>query len=112
LNIAFLNAIVEHYQEGDWILVFNYQLMLLPKMLRERPITRNASIGFYLSTLFPSSEMYRMLPQREELLRGVLAASFIGFHNFQYKRHFFTACTRVLGVECSGDCIEPDSAGN
>lgn len=85
--------------------------MLLPKMLRERPITRDANIGFYLGTVFPSSEMYRILPQREELLRGVLAASFIGFHGFQYKRHFLTACTRVLGVECSGDRIEPDAAG-
>lgn len=110
LNIAFLNAIVEHYKPGDWILVFNYQLMLLPKMLRERPITRDANVGFYLGTVFPSSEMYHILPQREELLRGVLAASFIGFHGFQYKRHFLTACTRVLGVECSGDRIEPDAA--
>merc|ERR1719230_1587636 len=63
-------------------------------------------IGYYMDCVFPSSEVYRILPQREELLRGVLSANFIGFHNFQYVRHFLTSCTRVLGLECSASGIE------
>lgn len=111
MNKAFFNTILYHYEASDWILVFNYHLMLLPKMLRDCAKTCNANIGFYLASVFPSSEMYRILPQREDLLYGVLAATFIGFHGFQYKRHFLTSCTRVLGVECSGDRIEPTASG-
>ena len=56
-------------------------------------------IGWFLHTPFPSSEMYRTLPVREELLRAVLKADLIGFHTYDYARHFVSACTRILGLE-------------
>ena len=56
-------------------------------------------VGWFLHTPFPSSEMYRTLPVREELLRAVLKADLIGFHTYDYARHFVSACTRILGLE-------------
>lgn len=108
LNDEFLTQVVRQYQPGDWILVLDYHLLLLPRLLRENMLTRDAFIACYLSSVFPSSEVIRILPEREELLKGMLASSFLGFHGFQYKRHFLTACTRVVGIESSGDRIEPD----
>jgi trehalose 6-phosphate synthase/phosphatase len=104
VNQQFCSAVINEYSRGDLVWINDYALMLLPKMLRrERP---DIHIGYYMDCVFPSSEVYRILPQREELLRGVLSANFIGFHNFQYVRHFLTSCTRVLGLECSNSGIE------
>ena len=58
-------------------------------------------VGWFLHTPFPSSEIYRALPVREELLRAVLKADLIGFHTYDYARHFVSACTRILGLEAS-----------
>ena len=58
-----------------------------------------AQVGWFLHTPFPSSEIYRTLPVREEVLRAVLRADLIGFHTYDYARHFVSACTRILGLE-------------
>jgi trehalose 6-phosphate synthase/phosphatase len=47
------------------------------------------------------AEMYRTLPVREEVLRAVLGADLIGFHTYDYARHFISSCTRILGLEVS-----------
>lgn len=104
VNETFRDAVLQIHTRGDLVLINDYPLMLLPKALRkERP---DISIGFYIHCVFPSSEVYRILPQREELLRGVLSSNVIGFHNFQYVRHFLTAATRILGCECTASGIE------
>jgi len=56
-------------------------------------------VGWFLHTPFPSSEIYRTLPVREEVLRAVLKADLIGFHTYDYARHFISSCTRILGLE-------------
>lgn len=56
-------------------------------------------VGWFLHTPFPSSEIYRTLPLREELLHSVLKADLVGFHTYDYARHFVSACTRILGLE-------------
>ncbi|CAK0860860.1 unnamed protein product [Prorocentrum cordatum] len=104
VNAAYCDALLKEHARGDLVWINDYPLMLLPKLLRaERP---EITIGFYMHCVFPSSEVYRILPQREELLRGILSSNIIGFHNFQYVRHFLTSCTRVLGLECSANSIE------
>eukprot|EP00930_Biecheleria_cincta_P072204 TRINITY_DN5963_c0_g1_i1.p1 TRINITY_DN5963_c0_g1~~TRINITY_DN5963_c0_g1_i1.p1 ORF type:complete len:1159 (-),score=194.54 TRINITY_DN5963_c0_g1_i1:60-3536(-) len=104
VNEHFRDAVLQIATRGDLVLINDYPLMLLPKFLRkERP---DMCIGFYMHCVFPSSEVYRILPQREQLLRGVLSANIIGFHNFQYVRHFLTASTRILGCECTASGIE------
>ena len=68
-----------------------------------------ARIGVFFHTPFPSSEIWRTLPFREELLRGILGADQIGFHLYEYARHFLTACRRLLGfhyeMDASGQLV-------
>ena len=66
-------------------------------------------VGWFLHTPFPSSEIYRTLPVREEVLRAVLKADLIGFHTYDYARHFVSACTRILGLEV---CPSPTGSGH
>lgn len=98
-NHRFAEAVMAVYQPGDVVWVQDYHLMLLPSLLRKR--VRDVSIGFFLHTPFPSSEVYRVLPVRSKVLQGVLAADLIGFHTYDYARHFLSVCTRILGLEAS-----------
>lgn len=98
-NHRFAEAVMAIYQPGDVVWVQDYHLMLLPSLLRKR--VRDISIGFFLHTPFPSSEVYRVLPVRSKVLQGVLAADLIGFHTYDYARHFLSVCTRILGLEAS-----------
>ncbi|KAF6151693.1 hypothetical protein GIB67_001976 [Kingdonia uniflora] len=70
--------------------------MVLPTFLRKR--FNRAKLGFFLHSPFPSSEIYRTLPVRDELLRALLNADLIGFHTFDYARHFLSCCSRMLGL--------------
>nr|QOX06485.1 trehalose-6-phosphate synthase 4 [Gracilariopsis lemaneiformis] len=98
-NHRFADAVMQIYEPGDLIWVQDYHLMLLPSLLRKR--VRDVTIGFFLHTPFPSSEVYRILPVRNYILQGVLAADLIGFHTYDYARHFLSVCTRILGLEAS-----------
>ncbi len=102
-NEKFADAVVAQYQPGDLIWIHDYQLMLLPKMLRER--LPGANIGFFLHIPFPSSEVFSILPWREEILEGLLGADLIGFHTPPYLRHFATSLRRVLGVDVDVDRV-------
>ncbi|PIA19417.1 hypothetical protein COEREDRAFT_37461 [Coemansia reversa NRRL 1564] len=95
----FADRIVGIYRDGDIIWVNDYHLMLLPKLLRKR--LPDARIGFFLHIPFPSSEIFRCLHVRKELLNGMLGADLIGLQTFSYKRHFIQTAKRVLGVEGS-----------
>lgn len=100
-NALFANTIADEAQDGDLIWIHDYHLMLLPQLLRERLRAqgkKNIKIGFFLHTPFPSSEIYRVLPVRADLLKGVLYCDLIGFHTFDYVRHFLSACTHILYV--------------
>ncbi|KAI9011250.1 glycosyltransferase family 20-domain-containing protein [Gaertneriomyces semiglobifer] len=99
VNQKFAEAIARIYQPGDLIWIHDYHLLLLPSMVRE--LIPNAAIGFFLHTPFPSSELFRCLPERKEILEGVLGSSMIGFQTYSYARHFLSSCTRVLGLESS-----------
>merc|ERR1719193_1764581 len=111
MNRLFARRVESILVTGDVIWIHDYPLLLLPKILRRNNPTLHISISF--RSVFPSSEVYRILPSREELLRGILSANLITFHNFQYLRHFQTTCTRVLGIDCSTSGIEahPECGG-
>ncbi|WP_298486683.1 bifunctional alpha,alpha-trehalose-phosphate synthase (UDP-forming)/trehalose-phosphatase [uncultured Maribacter sp.] len=99
VNQKFADAILENSDEDDIIWVHDYQLMLVPQMIKEkRP---NAVIGFFLHIPFPSYEIFRTLPWREELLTGLLGSDLIGFHTYDYERHFLSSVRRLLGLEVS-----------
>jgi len=101
VNQIFRDYVVEAYNEGDLIWVHGFQLALLPAFVSRRLTV--AKLGLFMHTPFPSSEIFRTLSTRCELLRGILSADQIGFHLFEYARHFLTTCRRLLGVRSSFD---------
>lgn len=103
VNRRFVEVVLEHARPGDSVWVHDFHLFLVPRMLREAQ--RDLRIGFFLHTPFPSSELFRTLPEREALLQGVLGADLIGFHTYSYLRHFRSALLRVLGVESEMDGV-------
>ncbi|CAH9055610.1 unnamed protein product [Cuscuta europaea] len=103
-NQMFADVVNEHYKEGDIVWCHDYHLMFLPKCLKEHNI--DMKVGWFLHTPFSSSEIYRTLPSRSELLRAVLFADLVGFHTYDYARHFVSACTRILGLEGTPEGVE------
>ncbi|KAK2982513.1 hypothetical protein RJ640_012758 [Escallonia rubra] len=103
-NQMFADVVNEHYEEGDVVWCHDYHLMFLPKCLKD--YNNEMKVGWFLHTPFPSSEIHRTLPSRSELLRSVLAADLVGFHTYDYARHFVSACTRILGLEGTPEGVE------
>jgi trehalose 6-phosphate synthase/phosphatase len=97
VNEKFAEVVLAEIREDDFVWVHDYQLMLLPEMIRRK--FPNISIGFFLHIPFPSYEIFRMLPYRQAILEGVLGADQIGFHTFGYMRHFLSAAYRIMGYE-------------
>ncbi|MDT8390488.1 MAG: bifunctional alpha,alpha-trehalose-phosphate synthase (UDP-forming)/trehalose-phosphatase [Lentisphaeria bacterium] len=97
VNRKFFDQLTPILDSGDTIWVHDYQLLLLPAMIREKH--PDASIGFFLHIPFPSYEIFRLLPWRKELLEGVLGADLIGFHTYDYVRHFLSSARRLCGYE-------------
>ncbi len=103
VNERFAKAIVETAEDGDTIWIHDYQLLLVPEMIRrERP---DIKIGFFLHIPFPSYEVFRILPWREEIISGVLGADLIGFHTYDYARHFNSSVKRLLGYDVDFNTI-------
>ncbi len=96
VNQKYADAILSIANEGDTIWIHDYQLMLVPALLRK--IIPDISIGFFLHIPFPSYEVFRLLPWRKEILDGVLGADLIGFHTYDDVRHFCSAANRITGV--------------
>ncbi|XP_071715169.1 alpha,alpha-trehalose-phosphate synthase [UDP-forming] 1-like [Rutidosis leptorrhynchoides] len=103
-NQMFADVVNEHYKEGDIVWCHDYHLMFLPKCLKEQ--NPNMKVGWFLHTPFPSSEIHRIIPSRSDLLTAVLAADLVGFHTYDYARHFVSACTRILGIEGTPEGVE------
>ena len=99
VNQAFCDAVVNIAGPDDCIWVHDYQLMLLPGLIRDR--LPDAQIGFFLHIPFPSFELFRFLPWRSEILKGLLGADLIGFHTYDYVRHFLSSTSRIVGKEHS-----------
>lgn len=97
VNRRFAERIVEVYEEGDVVWVQDYHLLLVPHMVRER--LPRASIGLFVHIAFPSSEIFRCLSTREELLRGMLGADLVGFQTHNFCRHFRQTISRILQLE-------------
>ena len=107
VNERFADAILEHSGPGSRVWVHDFHLMLVPAMLRRR--APGLSVGFFLHTPFPSSEVYRLLPAREEVLRGMLGADYVSFQVGDYARHFRSSCLRILALDSQPDAIDLDS---
>jgi len=97
VNQKFLHIIMETAEPDNTFWVHDYHLMLLPELIRK--VFPESSIGFFLHIPFPSSEIFRILPWRTEILEGLLGADLIGFHTYEYARHFLSSSLRLLGYE-------------
>jgi trehalose 6-phosphate synthase/phosphatase len=99
VNRIFAEKIVSLLKPGDFVWVHDYQLMLLPQMIREQ--FADIPIGFFLHIPFPSYEIFRLLhkPWKEKLVRGLLGADLIGFHTHEYVQHFLKAVQMVCGYD-------------
>ncbi len=107
VNKKFCDAVVSNVEKNGTVWVHDYQLMLLPKMIRDlRP---DLSIGFFLHIPFPSYEIFRIFPRRKELLEGILGADLVGFHTYNYERHFLSSIKRILRKEVNFNRISHDS---
>lgn len=97
VNRKFFEAVQSVIENDDIIWIHDYQLMLLPQMVKESfPDTQ---VGFFLHIPFPSFEIYRLLIWREQILHGILGADLIGFHTYDYARHFLSSVRRLLGLD-------------
>ena len=107
VNEMFCQAAIPFIEPGDIVWVQDYQLMLLPQLLRKA--IPEISIGYFHHIPFPSYELFRVLPERDQLLQGLLGADLIGFHTYDYMRHFVSACERVLDLQFKLDQVSLDN---
>lgn len=97
MNEAYAEKILEIYQPGDLVWVHDYPLFLLPQILRMKQA--KTPIGLFMHSPFPSSEYFRCLAKRKELLEGILGANVVATQSYSFSRHFISSCARLLGVE-------------
>ncbi|ETZ22559.1 bifunctional alpha,alpha-trehalose-phosphate synthase (UDP-forming)/trehalose-phosphatase [Pedobacter sp. V48] len=103
VNEKFKDAAIEAVNDGDTIWIHDYQLLLLPCLIRrEKPLV---TIGFFQHIPFPSYEIFRLIPWREELISGMLGADLLGFHTFDDVRHFLSAASRLSTSKLSDNVI-------
>ena len=103
VNDKFCQAVLSIAKPGDTIWIHDYQLLLLPEMIRVKQ--PDITIGFFLHIPFPSYEMFRLIPWRTELLEGMLGADLVGFHTYDDVQHFLSAVVRFLPYNSSTNVI-------
>lgn len=97
VNELFAKSVNQVSSEDSKIWVHDYQLMLVPGMIRE--MLPKSLIGFFLHIPFPSYEIFRQLPNRKEIMQGLLGSDLLGFHIYDYARHFLSSAIRIEAVE-------------
>jgi trehalose 6-phosphate synthase/phosphatase len=97
VNHVFCDELLKVAKPGDTVWVHDFQLMLLPRLLRDK--IPELQIGYFHHIPWPSFELFRLLPWREEILEGLLGADLVGFHSYDYVRHFLSSVSRIAGLE-------------
>lgn len=99
VNEIFCRTLESLLQPGDVLWIHDYQIMLLPEMIRGQ--RQDVSIGYFLHIPFPSYEVFRLLPRtwRTRLLLGLLGSDLVGFHTYDYTQHFLRSVSAILGLE-------------
>lgn len=103
VNHKFKHIVCEHLNDGDTVWVHDYQLLLLPALIRT--VQPHVTIGFFQHIPFPSYEIFRLIPWREELIHGMFGADLLGFHTFDDVRHFLSASSRLSASKISDNVI-------
>ena len=99
VNETFCEAVLEAVRPGDVVWVHDYQLMLLPAMLRKK--MPGLAIGYFHHIPFPAFEVFRLLPRewRNSILEGLLGSDLVGFHTHDYTQYFLRCTLRMIGLE-------------
>jgi trehalose 6-phosphate synthase len=101
VNRRFASATARLAAPGATVWVHDYQLQLVPRMLRElRP---DLVIGFFLHIPFPPAELFIQLPWRRQVVQGLLGADLVGFQTEGAAANFRTVATRLLGLPLDGN---------
>lgn len=105
-NRIFAARINEIMQPGDVIWVHDYQLMIVPQLIRKA--NPDATIGFFLHIPFPSYEIFRLLPKEWKtiILQGMLGADLVGFHTYDYAQYFISSAKMLLGVDSQYNSLQ------
>jgi len=103
VNARFADAAAEHANHGATVWVHDYQLQLVPQMLRER--RPDLRIGFFLHIPFPPTELYQRLPWRRQVLQGLLGADLVGFQRPGAAANFVRLCRSLLGLRTQRNAI-------
>jgi len=106
VNELFCKEALKIIRKGDIVWVQDYHLMLLPSMIRQEK--KDIAIGYFHHIPFPSYELFRVLRERADLLKGLLGCDLIGFHTHDYMRHFISACERGLELDFNLDVVNFD----
>lgn len=99
VNRLFCEVAIPLITNDDIVWIQDYQLMLLPAMLRRH--FPDISIGYFHHIPFPSYELFRILPEKIQLVEGLLGADLIGFHTRDYERYFKIAAQHILDLDFS-----------
>ncbi|MDT7726625.1 MAG: trehalose 6-phosphate synthase [Actinomycetota bacterium] len=103
VNHRFAEASAEVAAKGATVWIQDYQLQLVPAMLRElRPDLR---IGFFLHIPFPPVELFMQLPWRAEIMRGLIGADLVGFHRPGGAQNFLWLARQLIGLEPSRGAV-------
>ena len=102
-NRRFRDAVLEHLEPGDTVWIHDYHLMLLPRLIRD--VAPEAHVGFFLHVPFPASETFRIVPRRDEILRGLLGADLVAFQTHLDLQHFRSSLLRLLGLPSTLDRV-------
>ncbi|HKV54683.1 MAG TPA: trehalose-6-phosphate synthase [Candidatus Binataceae bacterium] len=97
VNGTFASIAATEANPGDVLWVQDFHLALVPRMVREQ--RRDVPIGIFWHVPFPPEQLMRILPWREEFIRGMLGADLIGFHTQSYATHFLNCCNRILNLK-------------
>lgn len=101
VNLLVAQAILEEARDNDTIWIHDFQLLLVPGLIKDkRP---DLKVGFFLHIPFPSSEIFRELPQRKEILHSLIQCDQIGFHDLSYLNHFRSSVGRIMGEVNTSD---------
>ena len=95
INGKFADAVAKNAKPGQRIWIHDYQLALLPKMIRERGVDNFTILTWHIPWV--ASEFYSTLPDAREMLEGMTAADMITFHTDLYRKNFIESCESLLG---------------
>jgi trehalose 6-phosphate synthase len=103
VNRRFAAAAAEQAAPGATVWVHDYQLQLVPKMLREQ--RDDVRIGFFNHIPFPGYEIFAQLPWRRQVVEGLLGADLLGFQRRADATNFLRACRRAVGLATKGSTV-------